>query len=201
VSVSPEPGVVTGGVVPVSGSPEPGVGVAPGVRGGLAAVAPGAPAGVQPVVVLSSASQGNWTTLRLRFIGNLQRIQAGSGTPGYQIGEMIKRLENIFLQRTSKSNQFDIVLVCGNTNSTFAGALAAMRTGIKVGHVEAGTRSFDRRMLEEINRILTDQLSDYLFAPTRTAVCNLKREAVSGKIFCTGDLSVEVLRKAVRISS
>jgi UDP-N-acetylglucosamine 2-epimerase (non-hydrolysing) len=69
---------------------------------------------------------------------------------------MIKRLESIFLQRTSKSNQFDIVLAYGNTNSTFSGALAVMRTGIKVGHVEAGTRCFNRRMPEEINRILTD---------------------------------------------
>jgi UDP-GlcNAc3NAcA epimerase len=130
-------------------------------------------------------------------------LEVGSGTPGYQVGEMIKRLESIFLKRASKNNgnsQFDVVLVYGDTNSTFAGALAAMKTGIKVGHIEAGVRSFDRRMPEEINRILTDQLSDFLFAPTRTAVGNLKREAVSGKIFCTGDVSVEVVNNAVRMS-
>jgi UDP-GlcNAc3NAcA epimerase len=131
-------------------------------------------------------------------------LEVGSGTPGYQIGEMIKRLESIFLKQVSKNSgnsRFDLVLVYGDTNSTFAGALAAMRTCIKVGHIEAGVRSFDRRMPEETNRILTDQISDYLFAPTRTAVGNLKREAVSGKIFCTGDLSVEVVTEAIRISS
>jgi UDP-GlcNAc3NAcA epimerase len=131
-------------------------------------------------------------------------LEVGSGTPGYQIGEMIKRLESIFLKQASKNSgnsRFDLVLVYGDTNSTFAGALAAMRTCIKVGHIEAGVRSFDRRMPEETNRILTDQISDYLFAPTRTAVGNLKREAVCGKIFCTGDLSVEVITEAFRISS
>jgi UDP-GlcNAc3NAcA epimerase len=85
-------------------------------------------------------------------------VGIGSGTPGYQIGEMVKKLEKIFLQ-----SEFDLVLVYGDTNSTFAGALSAMRSGIKVVYVESGLRSFDRRMPEEINRLLTDHLSDYLF--------------------------------------
>jgi UDP-N-acetylglucosamine 2-epimerase (non-hydrolysing) len=123
-------------------------------------------------------------------------LDVGSGTAGYQIGEMIKRLEKIFL-----GFEFDLVLVYGDTNSTFAGALSAMRTGIKVAHVESGLRSFDRRMPEEINRLLTDHLSDYLFAPTQTAIDNLEREHVFGKVFYTGDIAVEIVKEAVQLSS
>ena len=119
-------------------------------------------------------------------------LDVGSGRPGYQIGEMIKRLEKVFLQ-----SEFDLVLVYGDTNSTFAGALSAMRSGIKVAHVESGLRSFDRRMPEEINRLLTDHLSDYLFAPTQSAIKNLEREHVFGKVFYTGDISVEIVKEAV----
>jgi len=123
-------------------------------------------------------------------------LNVGSGTQAFQIGEMIKRLEAIFLK-----SDFDLVIVYGDTNSTLAGAFSAMRSGIKVAHVEAGLRSFDRRMPEEINRILTDNLSDYLFAPTETAVRNLKNEHVYGKIFNTGDLSVEIINHAIKLSS
>ncbi|MBA3750295.1 MAG: UDP-N-acetylglucosamine 2-epimerase, partial [Nitrosopumilus sp.] len=77
-------------------------------------------------------------------------LDVGSGLPGFQVGEMIKKIEKILLD-----NKFDMVLVYGDTNSTFAGAFAAAKTGIKVAHIEAGLRSFDRRMPEEINRILT----------------------------------------------
>ncbi len=86
-------------------------------------------------------------------------LGVGSGAPGFQIGEMLKRLQRIF---DKDNNKFDTVLVYGDTNSTFEGALCAARSGIKVAHVEAGLRSFDRRMPEETNRILTDHLSDYL---------------------------------------
>jgi UDP-N-acetylglucosamine 2-epimerase len=126
-------------------------------------------------------------------------LDVGSGTPGFQIGEMIKRLEKVFLDHIN--NKFDLVLVYGDTNSTFAGALAARTSGIKVGHIESGLRSYDRRMPEETNRILTDHTSDYLFAPTQTAVKNLEREQVFGKIIYTGDVAVEIVRDAVQISS
>ena len=116
----------------------------------------------------------------------------GSGRPSYQIGEMIKRLGEIFLKICP-----DLVVVYGDTNSTFAGALSANLMGIKVAHVESGLRSFDRRMPEETNRILTDHLSDYLFAPTCTAVKNLEREHVHGKVAHSGDLSVELVKRAV----
>jgi UDP-GlcNAc3NAcA epimerase len=118
-------------------------------------------------------------------------LEVGSGKPTYQIAEMIKRLEKIFA-----TTRFDLVIVYGDTNSTFAGALAANRLGIQVAHVESGLRSFDRRMPEEINRVLTDHIGDYLFAPTRTAVNNLKQERVYGKVVYTGDVSVEMVNRA-----
>ena len=123
-------------------------------------------------------------------------LNVGSGTACFQISEMIKNLEKVFL-----SSKFDLVIVYGDTNSTFAGALAAEACGIKIAHVEAGLRSFDRRMPEETNRVLTDHLSDYLFAPTKTAIKNLKREHVSGNIIYTGDVSVEIVKEAVKLSS
>jgi len=123
-------------------------------------------------------------------------LDVGSGTACFQISEMIKKLEKIFL-----SSDFDLVIVYGDTNSTFAGALAADRCGIKVAHVEAGLRSFDRRMPEENNRVLTDHISEYLLAPTKTAVKNLNREHVTGQIIYSGDISVEIVNEAVRLSS
>ena len=119
-------------------------------------------------------------------------LEVGSGNPGFQTGEMIKRLEKFFLK-----SSFEIVLVYGDTNSTFAGAFAASKSGFKVGHIEAGLRSFDRSMPEELNRILTDHVSDHLFAPTKTAVQNLQKENVYGEVLYTGDLSVEIIKNAI----
>ncbi|WP_458742751.1 non-hydrolyzing UDP-N-acetylglucosamine 2-epimerase [Candidatus Nitrosocosmicus sp. T] len=123
-------------------------------------------------------------------------LEIGSGLPGLQVGEMIKKIERILTK-----NRYDLVLVYGDTNSTFAGAFAAIKSNIRVAHVESGLRSFDRRMPEEINRILTDNLSHYLFAPTRTASHNLESENVFGKIYETGDLSVEIISKAKKLAS
>jgi UDP-N-acetylglucosamine 2-epimerase len=118
-------------------------------------------------------------------------LEVGSGKPIYQIAEMIRRLETILLK-----THFDLIIVYGDTNSTFAGALAANRLGLRVAHVESGLRSFDRRMPEETNRVLTDHLADYLFAPTGTAVKNLEGEHVYGRVEYTGDVSVEMIKKA-----
>jgi UDP-N-acetylglucosamine 2-epimerase (non-hydrolysing) len=123
-------------------------------------------------------------------------LEIGSGRSGYQVGEMIKKIERILTK-----NKYDLVLVYGDTNSTFAGAFAAVKSKIRVAHIESGLRSFDRRMPEEVNRILTDNISHYLFASTKTASHNLKRENVFGKIFETGDLSVEVIAKAKKLAS
>ncbi len=120
----------------------------------------------------------------------------GSGLPGYQVGQMIKKIEKIL-----RDNKYDLVLVYGDTNSTFAGAFAATKSNIKVAHIESGLRSFDRRMPEEINRILTDNLSQYLFASTQTARLNLERENIFGKIYDTGDLSVEIVSEANNLAS
>jgi UDP-N-acetylglucosamine 2-epimerase (non-hydrolysing)/UDP-GlcNAc3NAcA epimerase len=86
----------------------------------------------------------------------------------------------------------DLVLVYGDTNSTLAGGLAAAQAHVPVAHVEAGMRSFDRRMPEELNRVLTDHLSDLLLCPSQTAVRNLEREGVAGEIVMVGDVMVDV---------
>ena len=123
-------------------------------------------------------------------------LNVGSGSTCYQLAEIVKRLEKIL----SNSN-FDLVLVYGDTNSTLAGALAAVSCRLKVAHIESGLRSFDRQMPEEINRVLTDNVSSYLFAPTKGAINNLHDEHVRGEVIYSGDLSVELVSQAAEIGA
>ena len=114
-------------------------------------------------------------------------LDVGSGTHAEETGKMLMGIEKVL-----KEEKPDVILVEGDTNTVLAGALAASKLHIEVGHVEAGLRSYDRTMPEEINRVLTDHISDYLFAPTVKARENLLREGIEGdKIFVTGNTIVD----------
>jgi UDP-GlcNAc3NAcA epimerase len=105
------------------------------------------------------------------------------GGHGEMTGKMLAALERIMIEERP-----DLVLVPGDTNSTLAGALAAAKLEIPMAHLEAGLRSFNRRMPEEINRVLTDHLSALLLCPTETAVVNLRREGITGGVHNIGDV-------------
>ena len=116
------------------------------------------------------------------------KLKTGGKNHGAMTGQQLEKIEEILL--TEKP---DLVLVYGDTNSTLAGALAATKLHIPIAHVEAGLRSFNKKMPEEINRILTDQVSDYLFVPSVGAKQNLLNEGIGEeKIFVVGDIMYDV---------
>ena len=116
-------------------------------------------------------------------------LGVGSGTHAEQTGKVMIELEKVLLKEKP-----DLVVVVGDVNSTLAAALAAVKLHISAAHVEAGLRSYDRTMPEEINRLLTDQISDYLFTHSRDADENLKREGIpQEKIFFVGNVMVDSL--------
>jgi UDP-N-acetylglucosamine 2-epimerase (non-hydrolysing) len=127
----------------------------------------------------------------LELPGPDHNLEVGSGTQAYQVASIVSGLEPLLA-----GERPDVLLVEGDTNSVMAAALCAQKSGIRVGHVEAGLRSYDRTMPEEINRILTDHLSEYLFAPTQGARDILLREGVSAsRVFVTGNTVVDELER------
>jgi UDP-GlcNAc3NAcA epimerase len=111
------------------------------------------------------------------------RLEAGSGTHAEQLARMLPGIE-----AAAREEQPDVVLVYGDTNSTLAGALAAAKLGVPVAHVEAGLRSFDRSMPEEVNRVLVDRVSALLFCPSEVAVGNLAAEGIVEGVHVVGDV-------------
>lgn len=112
----------------------------------------------------------------------------GSGTHAYQIGHTMIAVEEILAEEKP-----GLVMVYGDTNTTLAGALAASKLHIPIGHIEAGVRSWDRNQPEETNRVLTDHCSDLLFCPTKSSMDNLIKENVTKGVHLTGDVMVDIL--------
>jgi UDP-N-acetylglucosamine 2-epimerase (non-hydrolysing) len=123
-------------------------------------------------------------------------LEAGSGSHAEETAKMLVGIEKILLDEKP-----DIVLVEGDTNSILAGALAAVKLGIKVGHVEAGLRSYDHSMPEEINRVIVDHIADYLFAPTPKAKDTLLKEGINKeKVFITGNTIVDAVDQYIELA-
>jgi UDP-N-acetylglucosamine 2-epimerase len=122
-------------------------------------------------------------------------LEIGSGQHGWQTAQMLMGIENLLLEEKP-----DWLLVYGDTNSTLAGSLAAVKLHIPIAHVEAGLRSFNRRMPEEHNRILTDHASDILFCPTQTAATHLANEGITKGVHIVGDVMYDAVLQYSKIA-
>jgi UDP-GlcNAc3NAcA epimerase len=117
----------------------------------------------------------------------------GSQLPNKQISDCIWRLNDVL-----QIENPDIVLVIGDTNTTAAAAIATKKRNILLGHIEAGLREFDRRIPEEINKLITDAISDLYFVPTKTGVENLRRQGITDRVYLTGDIGLDLLTNDIR---
>jgi UDP-GlcNAc3NAcA epimerase len=115
-------------------------------------------------------------------------LNAGGGNHGAQTGKMMQEIEEIVV-----AEQPDIVVVYGDTNSTLAGALVASKLHIPIAHIEAGLRSYNRQMPEEINRVLTDHISQWMFCPSELSVDNLRIEGLTKGVYVIGDLMKDLI--------
>lgn len=119
----------------------------------------------------------------------------GGGSQVSQLAQMISKIENAIIKVEP-----EVMMVYGDTTSTLAGALAANKMGVKLAHIEAGLRSFNRTMPEEHNRVLTDHLSDFLFVPSNNAINNLKRENITKGVYNTGDVMFDAVLANVGVA-
>lgn len=120
----------------------------------------------------------------------------GGRSHAWQTARTMEKIEKV----TIKENP-DIVIVLGDVNATLAGALVAAKLHVRIGHIEAGMRSFNKRMPEEINRVLTDHITDYHFCSTKTAVLNLKNEGITKNVYNVGDIMYDTFLAGIKIAS